>query len=673
MKKLLFILLILPFVTKGQPVSPSGLPNPNAPTAYYKIGTVTTDSSVQLKTRAANYRPLTGYTAIRYSGDTLYYWKTGASAWVALTVGGVTTTPTLQNVLNFGNTQNRNDSIRSAGFNFNFDNTPVFTVKQYKDAGVVFSNDRILTDGGARLLMQDTLGVNFLSISKTSLNYDPWLFYKLTSELFTGASMFSYGDKVIYGINHEIALNFATGNRIKIPIDSLVIGSPNLLTNQVSIEGSTYMQGDLFLNQNGGRIRKQGVATTNTGPVSGCTGCWVMNNDQIETQRWDSAKVGIMMHGSNIFHELEIGADTTNIKGQLMLPGVSFFTAAFGLGVDSSGNVFKTTGLPFLGFLDIFGNIGQSNNGHGDSLVSPRIQSSLVAYIRQYYNDTDKVANDPVGPANTGSMFPSFGIAYYEKTKTRIALVPNWRDGSSLVLADPDGSWNTSDTLFSHFITQVQHAIAYYTALGYTVRYRGTTWNQGEQDASDINLGFETAAQYRDSLVQLRRRIGVALGDTTLPLWVVRLGERAVAPAAQYYGSVRQAQEDASTLDTNIVIVYRGAVDFPARNFIQAGGNHQHWAQSGLNEAGTFSAQRIADYQYYQPIYYQTTKVGIGVREPQGTLDLTGVRADTMPQAIFNPQTGLSTIHYSGAIQNYAGDLYFTVPTFGDRKILFPR
>ncbi len=82
MKRLLFLLLIVPFLAQGQAQLPTYFASPNSPTGYYALGWIKTDSGTQYRPRANNYKPLTGYTGIRFSGDTMYYYSIGGSAWV---------------------------------------------------------------------------------------------------------------------------------------------------------------------------------------------------------------------------------------------------------------------------------------------------------------------------------------------------------------------------------------------------------------------------------------------------------------------------------------------------------------------------------------------------------------------------------------------------------------
>jgi hypothetical protein len=103
MKRLLFLLFILPFIAQAQPSLPTYFPSPKSPTSFYEIGWLQSDSGFQVRPRAANFKPLTGNTALRFSGDTAYFWSISGNTWVAL-AGGTLPIPNLQSVTNAGNT-----------------------------------------------------------------------------------------------------------------------------------------------------------------------------------------------------------------------------------------------------------------------------------------------------------------------------------------------------------------------------------------------------------------------------------------------------------------------------------------------------------------------------------------------------------------------------------------
>ena len=103
MKRLLFLLLVVPFIAQAQSSLPTYFPSPKSPTSFYEIGWLQSDSGFQVRPRAANFKPLTGNTALRFSGDTAYFWSISGNTWVAL-AGGTLPIPNLQSVTNAGNT-----------------------------------------------------------------------------------------------------------------------------------------------------------------------------------------------------------------------------------------------------------------------------------------------------------------------------------------------------------------------------------------------------------------------------------------------------------------------------------------------------------------------------------------------------------------------------------------
>lgn len=154
MKKLLFILLILPFLSKGQTNQPTALPNPNAPTANYIIGTLQTKGyGVQFLPRVNDYKPLSGMNGIRFHGDTMYIFSIAGNAWLPVTTGGITTTPNWDSVMRHGADLFDSYSTNAHGHEWHIDSLGSFilnTTGEYGD--IVLRNNGITGDSTALFL-----------------------------------------------------------------------------------------------------------------------------------------------------------------------------------------------------------------------------------------------------------------------------------------------------------------------------------------------------------------------------------------------------------------------------------------------------------------------------------------------------------------------------------------
>lgn len=150
MKKILFILLALPFITKSQVSLPTYFASPKAPTAFYEIGWMQLDSGFQFRPRINNYKPLTGNTGLRYSGDSVYFWAIDSSKWIALSPsgsGGYVTLPQLNDTLtNYVRlaTQNPTATLTASPTTYEF------TSASTQNINLIWTSGRLAATSGAK-------------------------------------------------------------------------------------------------------------------------------------------------------------------------------------------------------------------------------------------------------------------------------------------------------------------------------------------------------------------------------------------------------------------------------------------------------------------------------------------------------------------------------------------
>lgn len=258
--------------------------------------------------------------------------------------------------------------------------------------------------------------------------------------------------------------------------------------------------------------------------------------------------------------------------------------------------------------IDVFGTSGQSNSvgnsGPTGYQLSPQVvsvipgQPGASVYAFQPSTGLFVVANDPVANANTGSMWPSFGGAYYGQTGRRVLLVLGGvNSASQSSIADYGvGNWDVSGTLVNNLVAQVNSAMAIATASGFTPTFRGIIHGpEGETDGFQlVNLASTySIAQYRAALINMIARFRTAFGNPTLPIFQIRVGG---AHGTQYgsfepsFVNIRAEQEYVASIDPNAPIVYRGGTTLFARGLSPDG---LHFHQIGYNEMGAVAAATI--------------------------------------------------------------------------------
>jgi hypothetical protein len=268
--------------------------------------------------------------------------------------------------------------------------------------------------------------------------------------------------------------------------------------------------------------------------------------------------------------------------------------------------------------IDVFLGIGQSNfKGEGDSSLSPIPESGTVY---QYYNGTVSEAQDPVGNAETGSCMPAFGIKWNNLSGRKICFVPAAVGGTSQVASADvgNGNWDTTGTLVGIAKGLCNDALTALTAAGYAPILRGILWCQGETDAAAITAATLTKAAYKSALTTMIDSFRTEFGSH-LPFYIFRTGGAASAGSTD----VRAAQEEVATADYYTDIIFRNAIDFPARSLQ----NGAHYLQAGYNEMGEWGAVNAFNGAEERAIVTQSDKVGIGTKLPTAILHVVGTSA----------------------------------------------
>jgi hypothetical protein len=302
--------------------------------------------------------------------------------------------------------------------------------------------------------------------------------------------------------------------------------------------------------------------------------------------------------------------------------------------------------------MDVFLIGGQSNavgnSGAGGAALSPNPDSATVY---QYYLSAFTMVTDEVGPANTGSAWPSFGITWFNRTGRKIAFVPTAVNGTGQLATSDSGfgNWSPTGTLYGTSLSSLSAAIASITAAGYTPVFRGILWSQGENDANFINSAAITQSDYQTGLTNMIADYRTALGENT-PFYIFRTGTRVTSSDVGYL-AVRTVQETVTAADPlRNKIVFRNAVDFPGRSMMA---DNSHYTQTGYNEMGRYGSESILNsstesWQKQAGTLYFNGSVGIGTITPQtptSNLHLNTINV-TFPFHMKSDRAGLSVAKF---------------------------
>lgn len=252
------------------------------------------------------------------------------------------------------------------------------------------------------------------------------------------------------------------------------------------------------------------------------------------------------------------------------------------LALDAAAPARAAAGAP----IDVFLVAGQSNaSGFGGSAEgSPKVPPGAVL---QYYKGRISAGNDPVGNAQFGSAWPSFGATYHAHTGRRVLFVPAAVPATPMspnVDAFRMGHWDETGTLFSRAVELADRALA---AAGPDARFAGVLWSQGEADAAAIGHGMETQAEYERGLRKLIVRFRAHFGRR-MPFYIFETGD---GDPARGYAAVRAVQEQVSRTTPDAPIVFNEAAGYPARGLMTKGG--VHYNQTGYNRMGEVGALAV--------------------------------------------------------------------------------
>jgi hypothetical protein len=189
------------------------------------------------------------------------------------------------------------------------------------------------------------------------------------------------------------------------------------------------------------------------------------------------------------------------------------------------------------------------------------------------------------------SAWPAFGIRYNALTRRDVAIV-NARAGASSQTYEArptlEGkNWDTPGFLVPRSIATTDSVLA---LGGYELK--GVIMVIGEQDSRFLQSRTITIARYVEATQTMIARYRAHYGPS-LPFYFVRSG---TGLSGDHYGwkAVRRAQEQVAAADSNVHIVYRGAVNFVERG-LQV--DEVHWSKEALIEVGRVAAREIADDQ----------------------------------------------------------------------------
>lgn len=246
--------------------------------------------------------------------------------------------------------------------------------------------------------------------------------------------------------------------------------------------------------------------------------------------------------------------------------------------------------------VDLFIVCGQSNaEGRGTSALSPIGQAGI--YITGS-TITPPPMTDPVGGANTGSMWPAFSNEWAIQTGRKSAFV-ECAVGGTAILDDAGGQWGASGTLRAAAVAACNSAISAINDSAYTLGGVYFLWAQGEQEASTLNGTTITGALYEQALEDLAAYFKGEVG-AMVTMGVIQtggadeieFGVATMSATSNGHQTIRRAQENACADSANLTMLYRGTYSFIGRRLMKDG---VHYNQAGLNLAGKCAARELAN------------------------------------------------------------------------------
>lgn len=243
---------------------------------------------------------------------------------------------------------------------------------------------------------------------------------------------------------------------------------------------------------------------------------------------------------------------------------------------------------------DVFLIGGQSNAETNGDKSSVTAFSPPVGGVFKWNGSAIVHGDDPITNntgVGTGSIWPRFGITYFQVTGRPVLFVSAAVGGTSLAPEADQGSgyWGPGANSKTYAaIAKLQAVMAYITSQGDTYDLKGMLWCQGEADALAINNGQSSAFNMQSANGWMKWQLRLAFGST-FPIYIFRTGT--YTPNDNGYAQIRQAQGEMIGEDYYSRIVFRDAVNFESVGWMQT--DHIHWHQKGLNWAGHSAAVNI--------------------------------------------------------------------------------
>lgn len=263
--------------------------------------------------------------------------------------------------------------------------------------------------------------------------------------------------------------------------------------------------------------------------------------------------------------------------------------------VTTNNTTINVINLSSVQTIDLFISCGQSNaEGRGNLYQSPPAPHGL--FIN---GSTISDLADPVGGADTGSMWPEFTNEWYNQTGRISAVVDSAVGGTSLIAAaNPSNNWSSSGDLRGDAVIDAQAAI---TAINDSPIYQlGNVyfiWLQGEQDAVNINGTTITGDIYEQELEDLAVYFEAQVPEFT------KMGVIQVATSGTGVGLIKVYDTDIAGFEEIRLAQKRATDDSSLMNLIYTGTSSYlslketydglHYAQSMLNKVGRCAAKGL--------------------------------------------------------------------------------
>lgn len=237
--------------------------------------------------------------------------------------------------------------------------------------------------------------------------------------------------------------------------------------------------------------------------------------------------------------------------------------------------------------VDLFIVTGQSN-GVGQGTSGP--DATATGY---YFNGTSFSAlADPVGNANTGSMWPAFANEWFVQTARKSVWVAA-AVGSTRLLDYgmlPSDTWAPTGSLRGAAAVAAQNAVAAIRAdASFALGNVYFVWVQGEGDAENLD-GSHTAAQYEQALEDLATYFLGMVPQMTQMVVVRSALNINDATKDLGYSQIRAAQESACTDSSLLTMACRSSYSFRTLGYIAT---NVHYIQPGLNICGKVAARGL--------------------------------------------------------------------------------